>query len=323
MTRYLFERIVSAILTMFMITAVIYLLLSLVQGSALDVLGASGGERSAAEYEAARHALGLDLPVWLRYLHWLRDVLRGDLGVSYRYGAPVGEILAQRFGPTLLLTGTGVLFALLLGIPIGVQAACRPGSAWDRLSSFFALAGFTAPRFLLCIACIYLFSFKLRCFPAMGMHTAGNASLPDLLCHLLLPALIVTFGSMGTLIKQTRSACLEVFHEDYLKTARAKGLSEIEVILKHGLRTAVAPILTQLMIAIPEIVGGSAITEKIFGWPGMGALMIEAIRNRDVPLIMGVTLVLAVIVLLANILLDIAYGLLDPRVTYRRERRTA
>ena len=122
---------------------------------------------------------------------------------------------------------------------------------------------------------------------------------------------------MGYLIKQTRSACLEVFHEDYLKTARAKGLSETEVILKHGLRTAVAPILTQLMVEIPEIVGSVAIAEKIFGWPGIGSLMIEAIRNRDVPLTMGVTLVIAFIVLAANILLDIAYGLLDPRVRYR------
>lgn len=322
MARYLFERIVSAVLTMFLITAVIYLLLSLLQGSALDVMGA-GGERSAAEYEAARHALGLDLPVWLRYLRWLGDVLRGDLGVSYRYGAPVGQVVAQRFGPTLLLIGTGVLLALLLGLPVGVMAAYRPGSAWDRLSSFFALAGFTMPRFITCIACIYLFSYKLRWVPAMGMHTVGNASLGDLLRHLLMPMLIITFGCMGTLIKQTRSACLEVFHEDYLKTARAKGLSETAVIFRHGLRTALAPIMTQLMLAVPEIVGGSAITEKIFGWPGIGSLMIDAIRNRDVPLIMGVTLTLAVAVLVANILLDIAYGLLDPRVTYRTERRTA
>ena len=317
MARYLLERIASAILTMFFVTAIIYLLLSLLQGSALDVMGASMAEMTAAEYEAARRSIGLDLPVWLRYLHWLRDVLRWDLGISYRYSAPVGEIIAQRFGPSLLLVGSGLAFAFLLGLPIGVMAAYRPGSVWDKLSSFFSLVGFTAPRFITCIAFIYFFSFRLRLAPAMGMHAIGNASLSDLIGHLILPASIIGFGAMGYMIKQTRSACLETFQEDYLKTARAKGLSEARVVVCHGLRTALAPILTQVILSIPEIVGNSAITEKIFGWPGIGALMIDAIRNRDTPLIMGVALVIAVIVLSANILLDIAYGLLDPRVTSR------
>ena len=317
MARYLFKRIASAVLTMFFVTAIIYALLALLQGGAMDVMGGSSGDMTPAEYEAARHALGLDLPVWLRYVHWLRDVLRWDLGVSYRYGAPVGEVIAQRFGPSALLWGTGLLFAVLLGLPVGVIAAYRPGSVWDRLSSFFALAGFAVPRFITCIAFIYLFSFRLRLVPAMGMHSVGNASFGDLVRHLVLPASIIGFGVMGYLIKQTRSACLETFQEDYLKTARAKGLSEWAVIIKHGLRAALAPILTQIVLEIPEIVGGSAIAEKIFGWPGVGALMIDAIRNRDIPLVMGVALTIAVIVLTANILLDLAYGLLDPRITSR------
>lgn len=317
MARYLFKRIASAVLTMLFVTAIIYALLSLLQGTALDVMGGSGGEMTAAEYDAARHALGLDLPVWLRYVRWLQGVLRWDLGVSYRYGAPVGEIIAQRFGPSALLWGTGLLFAVALGLPVGVVAAYRPGSVWDRLSSFFALSGFAVPRFIACIAFIYFFSFRLRLFPAMGMHSVGDASFGDLVRHLALPASIIAFGAMGYLIKQTRSACLETFQEDYLKTARAKGLSELEVVVKHGLRAALAPILTQTVLEIPEIVGGSAIAEKIFGWPGVGALMIDAIRNRDTPLIMGVALTIAVIVLTANIALDLAYGLLDPRVTSR------
>ena len=317
MARYLVKRIASAVLTMFFVTAIIYILLSLLQGTALDVMGGSGGEMTAADYEAARHALGLDLPVWLRYVHWLRDVLRWDLGVSYRYAAPVGEVIAQRFWPSALLWGTGLLLAIVLGLPIGVTAAYRPGSIWDRLSSFFALSGFAVPRFIACIAFIYFFSFRLRLFPAMGMHSVGNASFGDLVWHLALPASIIALGAMGYLIKQTRSACLETFQEDYLKTARAKGLSEWEVVIKHGLRAALAPILTQTVLQIPEIVGGSAIAEKIFGWPGVGALMIDAIRNRDTNLIMGVALTIAAIVLTANIALDIAYGLLDPRVTSR------
>lgn len=315
MARYLLKRILSAMLTMFFVTAIIYALLSMLQGSAMNAMGGSGGEMTAADYEAARRAFGLDMPVWLRYLHWLRDVLRWNLGESYRYGAPVGEIIGQRFFPSALLVGSGLLFAVLFGLPIGVMAAYRPGSVWDRISSFFALIGFTAPRFIICIAFIYIFSYRLRLFPVMGMY--DNSSLGDLVGRLILPASIIAFGSMGYLIKQTRGACMDVFQEDYLKTARAKGLSEPEVILKHGVRTAIAPIMTQIMLEIPEIVGGSAITEKIFGWPGIGALMLDAIRNRDTPLIMGVTLVIAVTVLGANILLDLAYGLLDPRVTSR------
>ncbi len=317
MTRYLYERILSALLTMFFVTAIIYVLLSSVQGSALDVMGGSGGDMSAAEYEAARHALGLDLPLWLRYAYWLRDVLRGDLGLSYRYGTPVAEVIGQRFWPSVLLIGTGVSFAVLLGVPIGLMAAYRPRSVWDRLSSFFSLTGFAVPRFITCIAFIYIFSFKLRLVPATGMHSSGVVSPGDLVSHLILPASTITLGAMGYLIQQTRSACLDVFQEDYLKTARAKGLSELEVLLKHGLRTALAPILTQIMVEMPEIVGFAAIAEKIFGWPGIGSLMIEAIRNRDIPLTMGVTLVIATLVLCVNILLDIAYGLLDPRVRYR------
>ncbi|MBQ6985624.1 MAG: ABC transporter permease [Oscillibacter sp.] len=316
MARYLYERILSALLTMFFVTAIIFVLLSSVQGSALDVMGGSGGE-TAAEYEAARRTLGLDLPMWERYAHWLRDVFRGELGLSYRYGVPVAEVIGQRFWPSVLLIGTGVVFAVLLGVPVGLMAAYRPRSVWDRLSSFFALTGFAIPRFITCIAFIYVFSFKLRLVPATGMHSVGVVSLGDLVSHLILPASTITFGTMGYLIKQTRSACLDVFHEDYLKTARAKGLSETEVLLKHGLRTAVAPILTQLMVEMPEIVGFAAIAEKIFGWPGIGSLMIDAIRNRDIPLTMGVTLVIATLVLCFNILLDIAYGLLDPRVRYR------
>ena len=277
---------------MFFVTVALYVLLSFLQGAAP---GPS------------------ELPPLLRYGAWLMEALSGNLGSSERYGAPVREIIAQRVGPSALLAGTGLLLAMLLGLPIGVMAAYRPGSVWDRLSSLFALAGFTTPGFILCIASIYLFSFRLRLTPAMGMHAVGNASFADLLHHLILPAAIIAASVMGYLIKQTRSACLEVFHEDYLKTARAKGLSELEVVVRHGLRAALAPILTQMILEIPEIVGVSAITEKIFGWPGIGALMIDAIRNRDASLIMGETLSVAAVVLTANILLDIAYVLLDPR----------
>ena len=317
MARYLTKQILSAEITLFCITAILFLLLSLVRGGPLDVLRASGADLSPAELETLRRTLGLDKPVWVRYALWLRDVAGGDLGTSFRYSAPVSSIIRQRLGPSLLLSLTGLALALILALPIGVMAAYHPGSWWDRVSSFFALVGSSVPRFIVCIAGIYFLSYRLRLFPAMGMHAAGTTSLADLLHHLTLPALIIAFGTMGYFIKQTRSACLEVFQEDYMKTARAKGLSEWEVVVKHGLRTALAPILTQAALELPTIVGGSTLTEKIFAWPGIGSLMIEAISNRDQPLIMGVALLIAVTVLSCNILLNVAYGLLDPRVTYQ------
>lgn len=316
MARYLMRRLLTAALTLLCITVVIFSLLSLVQGQAPDMLRASEGGVSEAEYQALVHSLGLDKPLPVRYVLWLRNVLRGDLGTSTRFAAPVGEIIRQRIGPSLLLTTTGLAIAVLIAIPLGVLAALRPGSVWDRVSSFFALAGSTFPRFIVCLTGIYLLSYKLRLFPALGMHSPGNDSLRDLLWHLALPAAIIGFSTTGYMIKQTRSSCLEVFHEDYLKTARAKGLPEHAVILRHGLRTALAPIITQIMLEVPDLVGGSAIAEKIFGWPGIGSLMIEAIASRDHPLILGVAMVISVAVLLANILLDILYVLLDPRVTY-------
>lgn len=237
------------------------------QGKAPDLLRASDSELSDAEYRALVHALGLDRPLPVRYALWLRDVLRGNLGVSTRFSAPVGEIIRQRIAPSLLLSGTGLAIAVLMAIPLGVMAALRPGSAWDRTSSFLALAGSTFPRFIVCLTGIYLLSYKLKLFPALGMHSPGNASLSDLLRHLTLPAFIIGFSTTGYMIKQTRSSCLEVFHEDYVKTARAKGLSEPAVILRHGLRTALAPIVTQVMLEIPDLVGGSAITEKFSAGP--------------------------------------------------------
>lgn len=320
MARYLSERILSAILTLFFITAFLYILLSLVHGSALDVLRAGEVDMSPADYEALRRSLGLDRPPWIRYLLWLKDVLSGNLGVSYRYSMPVSEIIAQRIGPSLLLSLVGFTSALAWGLLFGVMAAYRPASVWDKLSSFFALVGSTTPRFIACVAGIYLFSYRLRLAPALGMHTTGNRSLGDLLIHLILPASIISFGTMGYLIKHIRGACLEVFSEDYMKTARAKGLSEPQVVICHGVRNALGTIITQITLEIPNIVGGSAITEKVFAWPGIGSLMIEAISSRDQPLIMGVALVISVVVLITSILLDIAYGFLDPRVTYQRRR---
>lgn len=221
-------------------------------------------------------------------------------------------MVSQRIGPSILLSGTGVILAILLALPIGIMAAYKPYSKWDSISSFFALIGSSLPGFLLSLLLIYVFAIKLKLLPTSGMHAAGDTSLIDL----LLPALIICIGSMGNLIKQTRSACLEVLHEDFVKTARSKGIKEQAVVLKHVFRNALIPVSTTVLLQIPHIIGGTTIVEQIFGWPGLGSLMLSSINNRDYPVVMCVAVIIALTVLCTNILIDIVYGFLDPRVSY-------
>ena len=316
MWRYKVKRILTAIPIFIGITAVVYLLMSLAPGSALDVLSDSDTKLSAEQYHDLKVSLGLDKPVVVRYLIWLGGFVKGDLGVSYRSNQEVSLIISQRIFPSLLLTGTGVLFAILLGIPIGIMAAYKPYSRWDSISSFLALAGATLPGFFISILGIYIFSMKLGLLPSKGMYNVSDKSVADYVIHLIMPAFVICLGSMGGLIKQTRGACLEVFNEEYMKTARSKGISEWNVIIRHGLRNALIPVVTAVLLEIPHIIGGSTITEQIFGWPGIGSLMIASINNRDYPVVMGIAVLIATAVLITNIVLDILYGLLDPRITY-------
>ena len=252
----------------------------------------------------------------LRYLRWLGELLRGNLGRSHS-GKPVARMLLQRVGPSLLLTGTGMLLAAAIALPLGTMAAWKPRSRWDRVASLLSLVSFGIPGFFLCLAGIYLFSVVLGWLPAQGMYSGGSFSgLGDLLRHLILPAGVVCLGSVGELIRQTRTACLEVLGEDCILTAWAKGLTGGAVMFRHVLRGALIPVLTALLTHIPHVIGGSMVVERVFGWPGMGSLLFSAISSRDYPVVMGETVVVALAVLLTGLLLDIVYALADPRVRY-------
>ncbi len=316
MGQYIRRRLVTAIPVFFGITILVFLMLNLAPGTVADLMGegsgASDGDRAVLE-----SALGLDQPLPIRYLSWLGGLLRGDLGTSYLTGREVGKMIAQRVGPSLLLTGTGVVLAVALAIPLGMLAAWKPRSGWDRLASGLSLVSFGVPGFFLCLAGIFLFSVTLGWLPANGMYTAGRyAGLGDLLLHLLLPAGVVCLSSLGELVKQTRNACLETMGEDYIITARAKGLGDLAVMTRHVLRGSLVPVLTTILSHIPHILGGSVVVEQIFGWPGMGSLLFSGISDRDYPVVMGVTVVIALAVLCTNLLLDLIYGLADPRVRY-------
>lgn len=316
MLKYLMKRLLTVIPIFFGITAIIYILLNMAPGSALDVLAGSEANVSAEQLESLRASLGLDQPVWIRYLNWLGDILHGEFGTSYYNGQSVMLAISQRILPSVILTGTGVILAILIALPLGIMAAYKPYSMWDKVSNFLALTGSVLPNFFVSLVLIYIFALNLRLLPSMGMHTGTNTSLPDLLWHLSLPALVICFGTMGNIIKQTRGACLEVFSEEYMKTARSKGISETAVVLRHGFRNALIPVVTTVLLQIPHIIGGSTITEQIFGWPGLGSQMIASINNRDYPMVMGIAVILALTVLATNILLDIVYGLVDPRISY-------
>ena len=314
--KQLTRRSLSAIPVFFGITLLVFFMMNMAPATIADAAGA--GEASSAAMRTALEAeLGFDKPLPLRYLSWLGDLLRGDLGTSYRTGQSVSGMIAQRMGPSLLLTGTGVLAAVVLGVPLGILAAWKPGSGWKRLAGGLTLFSFSAPGFFLSLLSIDLFSVKLGWLPAAGMYSAGaSGSGSDLLRHLLLPAGVVCLGSLGNLIRQTQSALGEVLSEDYIRTARAKGLGEGAVVWKHGFRSALIPVLTTVLNHIPHFIGGSMVVERIFGWPGMGSLLFTSVNSRDYTVIMGVTVVVALAVLGMSLLMDLVYRLVDPAVTW-------
>lgn len=315
MGRYIRRRLITAIPVFFGITLLVFLMVNLAPGTITDLMGE--GASSGADKATLEASLGLDQPLPVRYVQWLAGLLRGNLGQSYFYDRPVSRLIAQRVGPSLLLTGSGVVLAVAIALPLGILAAWKPRSVWDRITSVLSLISYGVPGFFLCLAGIAVFAVTLGWLPTHGMYTAGTfTSLPDLLRHLILPAGVVCVSSLGELVKQTRAACLEALGQDYIVTARAKGLTDGAVMVRHAFRGSLVPVLTTILSHIPHILGGSVVVEQIFGWPGMGSLLFSGISQRDYPVVMGVTVVIALAVLLTNLLLDLVYGFADPRVRY-------
>ena len=315
MGRYIRRRLITAVPVFFGITLLVFLMVNLAPGTITDLMGE--GASSGADKAALESALGLDQPLPVRYVQWLTGLFQGNLGQSFFYDRPVSRLIAQRVGPSLLLTGSGVVLAVAIALPLGVLAAWKPRSVWDRITSVLSLISYGVPGFFLCLAGIAIFAVTLGWLPTHGMYAAGTfTTLPDLLRHLILPAGVVCVSSLGELVKQTRAACLEALGQDYIVTARAKGLTDGTVMVCHAFRGSLVPVLTTIFSHIPHILGGSVVVEQIFGWPGMGSLLFSGISQRDYPVVMGVTVVVALAVLLTNLLLDLMYGLADPRVRY-------
>ena len=268
-----------------------------------------------------RHALGLDQPVPIRYAKWLAGAVQGDLGFSIVTYRPIADELALRLPVTLQLMGAALLVGLLIGIPCGVLSAIKQHGKLDYTLTSLTMVTISTPTFFLGMLAIYVFGVQLRLLPTSGIGTLGAPpSFGDRLSHLVLPAGILGLGNAALLMRYTRASMLEVLRKEYITTARAKGLSEATIVLRHALRNALIPVITVFGLLLPELVAGAVVTEQIFAWPGMGFMAVRAAANRDPTMLMGVVLVVGIGVLLSNLLADIAYAVADPRIRYGRER---
>jgi peptide/nickel transport system permease protein len=267
--------------------------------------------------EQRKRALGLDRPLPVRYGLWLKEVAQGNLGFSYLDRRPVADKIVERLWPTIKLMATAEALALAIALPVGVMAALRQYSKLDYLSTIAGFAAISMPSFFLALGGIYLFSVKLNWLPAAGMSTYDEVpTLLDSLHHLVLPAAVLGLAQAAPLIRYVRSSMLETIQQDYVHVARAKGLHEHTVVYRHALRNALLPLVTILALDLPKLLGGTVIIEQIFSWPGMGALAIAAVRNRDYPVMMAISMVSAVMILLSNLLADVVYAIIDPRIKY-------
>ena len=317
MATYILRRLLVSIPILLGITLIVFLVASQMPGDAVLAMISTETPQSEDLIRLRRGQLGLDLPVYEQYFRWLGQLLQGNLGYSFQTGEPVIGILSARIPATLWLMGTALLIAVTLGVAMGVVSALKQYSRTDYTFTFLGFAGVSIPDFFLGMVLVYAFALQLPIFPTSGIATAGAPfSLADSLRHLALPALALGLVRTATFMRYTRTSVLEVMNNDYVRTARAKGLRERLVIVRHILRNALLPVVTVVGLTLPVLFGGSVIIEMIFQWPGIGLMFIGAVTARDSPVIMGYVLFSAVVVQACNLLTDIAYSFLDPRIRY-------
>lgn len=317
MGKYILKKLGIALVTFFGITLLAYFITSMMPGSPVDYIVSSNPNMTAEQVAALEEEMGLNQPVVIQYVKWLEQFLQGNLGYSYRTGTPVFDEIMAKMGGTLLLVGCSMVLSLIIAIPLGTMASLRPNSLFDYISSGLAFLGNSTPGFFAGMIFIYLFCVKNSIFPMGGMYTSpSHKTFGDLLYHMILPCSALALQQIGGYMRHVRSNMLETMGEDYIRTSKAKGLGRTRIVIVHGLRNAMIPIITIVGMNIPLLIGGSVVTETVFSWPGIGMLMTNSINSRDYPVIMGVTVVVATAVLLGNILIDLAYCLVDPRIKH-------
>ncbi|MGX1105185.1 MULTISPECIES: ABC transporter permease [Bradyrhizobium] len=318
MSQYVLRRLMIAIPSLLGISLVLFVVLALAPGDPFSELATN--PNVPPEVQAALRAkFGLDDPIYLRYLHWLAAMAQGDWGFSFVSRINVDTLILQRLPTTLYVIGSAQLLALLIAIPVGVYAATRPYSIFDQLANTFAFIGFSLPTFFTGILFILVFSVKLDWLPFVYTDVPGSGIrwLLEMIRQAIMPVMVLGLFQAASMTRFVRSAMLDVIRLDYVTTARAKGLGQAKVIVKHVMRNAMIPVVTLIALQMPAVFGGAIVTEQIFRIPGIGSLLISSILANDTPVVMAVTFVFACLVVLFNLIADVLYGWLDPRISFR------
>ena len=318
MTPYLIRRLLLSIPTLIVISALIFTILALAPG---DPMAAFATDPSMSEEvrQNIRRALGLDAPIYVRYVKWIWAFINGDMGYSFASRSHVSGLLGQRLTTTLAVVGVAYLISVLLALPIGVLAAVRPYSIFDQITTTLAFIGFSLPTFFTGLLLIIVFSVRLRWFPFIYNSTLEVTDWSSLVAQVrqsILPISVLALFQTAALLRYTRSAVLENIRRDYVRTAHAKGLQEWVVVNRHVLRNALIPVVTLVALGLPNVFTGALITEQVFRVPGIGALLVSSILASDTPVVMAITFIYAILIVTFNLVADLLYGLLDPRVRY-------
>lgn len=313
MVVYIVQRILAAIPVMGFVALFVFLLLRLTPGDPAAIL--AGDTATPEQLEKIRESLGLNEPLFRQFFNWIFQLLQGDFGTSILSGKPVIELIADRMEPTISLALTTIFLSVLIAVPLGVLAAWKQGTLIDRFVMLISVLGFSVPVFVIGYLMISLFSMELNWFPVQGFRPIGDG-LGDFLRRIALPTFTLTLLYIALIARITRTSMLEILGDDYIRTARAKGLPESRVLMRHALRNCSVPIITVVGIGFALIISGVVVTESVFNLPGLGRLTVDAVLSRDYPVIQAVILLASLIYVVINLLIDIAYVLLDPRIRY-------
>jgi peptide/nickel transport system permease protein len=319
--RYAVRRLLVTVPVILVVSLTTFLLIHVVAGNFVPGLKLNP-HLSVADIDRIRTNLGLDQPLYQQYLTWLSQIATGNFGHSLVDGTPVSMLIADHIGATLVLVGTALVFGLLVAIPLGVLQAVRSNTVFDQVASAGTAFGYSIPQFWLALMAILLFSVAFRqwglpALPSSGDQSPFDGSLPDRLWHLIMPAGVLSLAYIATWSRYVRSSMLEVLSSDYVRTARAKGMRELRVLGVHALRNALLPLITMVSLELPALFSGAAVVEIVFGWPGIGQLAFNRALQYDYTTVMGLTTFVAIFVLLANFLADVAYTVANPRIRYR------
>ncbi len=322
MKKYFLKRILTMIPVFIGLSIIIFVLINTAPGDPYMNIVEGQISISASDKETALNAIGYYDPIYLKYIKWMGKILKGDMGTSIRYNEPVVDIIKRRISNTFLLSIVTLILTTLIALPLGIASAIKPYSFKDKILTILALIGISIPGFFIALVIIKIFAINLRWFPISGLSTVGEKltgfnKFIDVVKHMILPVISMTLLEVASLMRYTRSSMLDVFNQSYIRTARAKGLNERIIIYKHAFRNALIPVVTLLSMSLGYIVAGTILIETIFVWPGMGTLFYQSIANRDYPLVMGCAMILSSCILLANLISDIVYCLVDPRIRFK------